>query len=82
LILEKGGKLYIWIDGAGMKHVHPHPPGHEVAWSELSGSGIEVFVDPGIDPPPTWVIVLHHVPYRHVDALWDGDVPGVPRDLW
>jgi hypothetical protein len=61
-----------------MKHVHPHPPHHEVHWTELHGSGIVLFVDPEIDPPSSWVIVLRHLPHRHVDALWDGEVPSLP----
>lgn len=78
LIREKGGRVYVWIDGAGMKHVHPHPPHHIVAWNELPGSDVDLFVDPEIEPPPKWVIVLHHLPYRHIDALWNGEVPSSP----
>jgi hypothetical protein len=68
----------VWIDGAGMKHVHPHPPHHAVSWSELHAGKVGLFVDASIQPPPKWVIILHHLPYRHIDALWNGEVPRTP----
>ena len=75
LVREKGGCVYISVDGAGMEHVHLHPPhSHKqgVDWQELDADGVHVFVDPGIESPSKWVLVLHHVPYRHIQALWDG----------
>jgi hypothetical protein len=85
LIREKGGSVYVWADGAGMKHVHPHPPEHAVAWDNFQVAGISVFIDRTIDPPGKWVVVLHHLPFRHVDALWNGRVgPNalVPYAMW
>ena len=76
LIREKGGVLYVCADGAGMEHVHFHPPhwrSDVIDWPELDGDGVRVFVDPRIDPPEKWLVVLHHVPYRHVQALWNGE---------
>jgi len=78
LINEKGGRLYVWIDSAGMKHVHTHPPHHEVTWSELRESGIELFVDDTIEAPPIWVIRFHRLPFHHIEVLWDGVVPNLP----
>ena len=82
VIREKGGNVYVWADSAGVKHVHPHPPHHEVEWMTLHADGIDFYVDKSIDPPPKWVVVLHHLPYRHVDALWNGEVPGMPYGMW
>lgn len=76
LIREKGGTLYLGADGAGMEHVHFHPPhgrGDVDTWTELTADGIRVLVDPGIEPPDVWLIVLHHLPYRHLQALWNGE---------
>jgi hypothetical protein len=79
-IREQGGVLYVWMDDTGMKHVrHRPPPGRAAGdWSELEADGLRVFVDPTIDPPRKWVIVLHHFPYGHVDALHNGRVPATP----
>jgi len=77
LIREKGGTLYISVDGAGMEHVHFHPPhwrSDAMTWNELDADGIRVFVDPGIASPDKWLVILHHIPYRHVQALWNGEM--------
>jgi hypothetical protein len=52
------------------------------AWTTLHADGILFCVDATIDPPDKWVVVLHHLPYRHVDALWNGEVPGVALGYW
>lgn len=73
-----GGSLYVWADGAGMKHTGYQPPrrGATREWTRLAAVGIEVFVDQGILAPAKWSIALRHVPYRHVTALYNGYVPG------
>jgi hypothetical protein len=76
LIREKGGTVYLGADGAGMEHIHFRPPhGRDDVggWTELEADGVRVFVDPGIEPPDRWVIILHHLPYRHLQALWNGE---------
>jgi hypothetical protein len=77
-ISDQGGRLYVWADGAGMKHVRYHPSEKvaEIEWMQLTADGIQVFVDPGIRPPAKWVIALRHIPHRHVAALYNGFVPG------
>ena len=85
LIREKGGSVYVWADSAGMKHVHPHAPGHTIAWDNFQAEGVSIFIDRTIDTPGKWVIVLHHLPFRHVDALWDGKVgmtPVIGSNFW
>lgn len=76
LIREKGGAVYVSVDGAGMEHVHFQPPHgrDDTTWNELDAEGIRVFVDPGIEPPDKWLVILHHIPYRHVQALWNGEM--------
>jgi hypothetical protein len=73
-----GGYVYVWADGAGVKHVRYQPPKDADAkeWTRLDADGVRVFVDQGIQPPEKWVIALRHVPYRHVTALYNGYVPG------
>ena len=77
LIREKGGRLYVWIDGAGMKHVGQHAPrtAGDRDWSEYETDGVYLFVDKAIYPPGSWVVVFHRLPRRRVDALYDGSVP-------
>jgi len=65
-----------------MEHVHCHPPHHGEAsleWNEFDVDGVRVFVDPKIDSPEKWVIVLHHLPYRHLQVLWNGEMLEVGR---
>jgi hypothetical protein len=31
-------------------------------------------VDEGIDPPEQWQLVVRHLPWRHVAAIYDGDI--------
>ena len=76
-IARHGGCLYVWADGAGMKHTGYQPSKSAAAkeWVQLDAAGVRVCVDGGIPPPTTWVIALRHVPYRHVTAIYNGYVP-------
>jgi hypothetical protein len=83
LIREHGGCAYVWADSAGMKHGRLRPPRGRSSqvWTELQADGLRVFVDPGISPPAKWVIVLRHLPHRHIDALYNGYTPGIVRGV-
>ena len=83
-IVEHGGNVYVWADDAGLKHVHLEPPRHDVEFESLQGDGFVLHQDPGIaEPPDEWKLILRHIPYKHVDALWEGWEPGIgdPTDV-
>jgi hypothetical protein len=80
-IRDEGGCVYVWLDGAEMRHVRRHPPHHVVNWSEFQTGKVRLFVDPGIPEPSKWVVVLHHLPYPHLDVLPDGKPPHTPFDF-
>src|SRR4051812_16924473 len=71
-ILHRGGRVYLWSDGAGMKRVRLHPPERVVPWREILVGDVVLLVDPAIAPGDEWVIVLRRFPRRHVDVLWGG----------
>jgi hypothetical protein len=85
-VAEHGGNVFVWADHAGLKHVAVHPPDHPVEFETFEADGLTLHQDVGIaDPTTEWKLVLRHVPYKHVDALWDAwepgiDEPGVPDE--
>jgi hypothetical protein len=40
-------------------------------------AAFELNVDASIVEAPRWKIVLRHLPFKHVDALWNGSEPHV-----
>jgi hypothetical protein len=76
-VAEHGGNVYVWVDGAGLKHVHLEPPGHHVDFETFEDGDLTLHQDSGIaDPPDEWRLILRHFPFKHVDALWEGWEPG------
>lgn len=86
-IAEHGGRVYVYADGAGMKHVKTNAP-HDTSlqFEQIDGDGFQLFVECDLVAPETWTVVLRHLPLRHLDVLWDGGQPGpdtMPRtDPW
>jgi hypothetical protein len=76
-IAEHGGRVWVYADGAGMKHVKTHVP-HDLSlqFEQIDGDGFQLLVESDLMQPETWNVVLHHFPHRHVDVLWDGHQPG------
>jgi hypothetical protein len=80
-IAERGGRLYVYADKAGMKHVKTEPP-HDpsIRFEQIEADGFLTYVEDDITRPKTWNVKFHHVPYHRVDVLWDGHQPGPPAD--
>jgi hypothetical protein len=80
-IAKHGGRLYVFADKAEMKHVRTHPP-HDpsIRFAEIEADGFVMYVEDDIVGPGSWNVKFHHLPYHHVDVLWDGQQPG--RYVW
>ena len=76
-IAEHGGRLYVYADEAGLKHVKTEPP-HEasIQFEQIEADGFLMYVGDDIVHPGVWNVKFHHLPYHHVDVLWDGYQPG------
>jgi hypothetical protein len=67
----RGGKLFIWLDGAGMMHVRPSRPRSPVSFDTIETDAVVLHVDPEIKPPHRWVIVYSRLPWPHFVAHHD-----------
>jgi hypothetical protein len=77
-IAERGGRLYVYADAGGLKHVKTHPPDDmSITFTEVQADGFLLFVADDIEQPSTWNVKLRHLPFHHVDVLWDGHQPGL-----
>jgi len=75
-IADRGGRLYVYADYAGMKHVRTDPPrGSSIRFEQVAADGFVMYVEEDIDRPDTWNVKFHHLPYRHVDVLWVATSP-------
>jgi hypothetical protein len=76
-IAERGGRLYVWADAHDLKQVKTEPPDdHSIQFEQIEADGFELYVAADIAHPKTWDVKFHHVPFHHVDVLWDGHQPG------
>jgi hypothetical protein len=76
-IAEHGGRLYVYADSAGFKHVKTETPRDpSIQFEQVQADGFVMFVETHIVQPETWNVKFHRFPYRHVDVLWDGRQPG------
>jgi hypothetical protein len=73
-VRERGGRLFVWLDEAGLKCVSTDPPEVERQFRPVyaSGLGFSLYEDEQIGEPATWKIVFRRFPHRHADALWNG----------
>jgi hypothetical protein len=74
-IRQRGGRLYIWIDGAGVKRVRVRPPRSKIEFCTVAANGFELLHDVRIDRPSLWAISLKRFPLRHIEALYNGEEP-------
>ena len=82
-IAENGGRLYVYADAAGLKHVKTKPPDDvSLQFEEVEADGFLMYVEADIVRPEVWDVKFHHLPYHHVDVLWDGDQPGGPATAY
>jgi hypothetical protein len=84
-IHANGGRVFVWADHSGMKHVRLRPPTDPIVWDETRVEGIDLLVDSSIAQPKVWALVLRRFPRQHVEALWDPrpggwieSVPAIP----
>jgi hypothetical protein len=76
-IAEHGGSLYVYADSSGLKHVKTAAPSDpSIRFDQIEADGFLMYVEDDIEHPDTWNVKFHHVPYHHVDVLWDGHQPG------
>jgi hypothetical protein len=60
-----------------MKHVRTEPPrDSSIRFEQIEADGFLMYVEDDIDRPNTWNVKFHHLPFHHVDVLWDGHQPG------
>jgi hypothetical protein len=74
-IQDNGGRLFVWIDAASLKHVTLHPPEQEVDFKQIPCDGFEFNVHVEIAEAVWWKVVLHRFPRHYVGALWNGSMP-------
>lgn len=77
-IAERGGRLYVYADASGLKHVKTEAPNDpSIRFEQIDADGFLMYVEDDIEHPETWSVKFHHLPYHHVDVLWDGHQPGL-----
>lgn len=60
-----------------MKHVKTEAPDDlSLRFGEVEADGFLMYIEDDIVRPETWNVKLHHLPYHHVDVLWDGHQSG------
>jgi hypothetical protein len=76
-IAERGGRLYVYTVGDGLKQVRTEPPGDpSIRFDQIEAEGFVMYVEDALGRPETWNVNFHRWPYPHVDVLWDGHQPG------
>ena len=79
-IAERGGFLYVYTVGDGLKQVRTEPPGDSsIRFDQIEAEGFVMYVEDALGRPDTWNVKFHRWPYPHVDVLWDGHQPGARR---
>lgn len=81
-IAERGGRLYVYADASGLKHVKTVPPSDpSIRFERIEAYGFEMYVEDDLRRPETWTVKLRRLPYHHIDVLWDGHQPGFASDI-
>ena len=80
-IAERGGRVYVYVVGDGLKQVKTEAPDDTgMRFEQFDGDGFQLFVAADLPQPEIWSVVLRRFPRRHLDVLWDGGQPGyAPR---
>jgi hypothetical protein len=77
-IAERGGRLYVYADASSLKHVKTEPPSDSaIRFKQIEADGFVLYVEDDIAEPEVWNVKFHHLPWPHVDVLWDGHQPGL-----
>jgi hypothetical protein len=76
-IAKHGGSLYVYADASGLKHIKTEAPDDpSIQFKQVAADGFLMYVESDIVHPNVWNVKFHHLPYHHVDVLWDGRQPG------
>lgn len=76
-IAERGGRLYVYADAGGLKHIKTHAPDDlSITFIEIQADGFLLCVADDLKQPNIWKVKFHRLPRHHVDVLWDGHQPG------
>jgi hypothetical protein len=76
-IAERGGRLYVYADASGLKHVKTDPPNDPaIRFKQVEAVSFLVYIADDIQEPESWSVKFHRLPYHRVDVLWDGRQPG------
>jgi hypothetical protein len=67
----RGGRAYVWADGAGLLRTTVRPPSGVLAFVRHPAEGFELYQDAGIPTPPLWKLRRRLFP-PGVVALWNG----------
>jgi hypothetical protein len=77
-IAERGGRLYVYADAGGLKHVKTAAPDDpSITFTEVQADGFVMCVEEDIVQPDIWEVRFRRFPFHHVDVLWDGHQPGL-----
>jgi hypothetical protein len=85
-VVGRGGRVYIWLDPAGLVRVGTRPA-PQVAFKLYDDeSGFSLFQDERIPDPLVWKLTLRRLPRATLDAHWNartpGGVTGSGLDFW
>jgi hypothetical protein len=57
-IAEHGGRVYVYADRAGLKHVKTQVPDDtSLRFEQVDGDGFQLFVESDLVAPETWTVV-------------------------
>ena len=53
-VQQRGGRLYVWTDRAGLSRTRTSPPGGSIDFVRIPAEGFELFQDPALGSPEFW----------------------------
>jgi hypothetical protein len=79
LIKAHGGRLYVYADESGQKHVQTEAPNDpSIRFKQIEADGFRMYVQESIKHPELWSVTFSHIPYHHLEVAWEGH-PKHPR---
>jgi hypothetical protein len=71
-IATHGGRLYVYADASGRKHVETKAPENlSLRFESVKADGFLMHVQVGIEHPDAWRVKLRQVPHHRLEVLWD-----------
>jgi len=72
LIKAHGGRLYVYADESGQKHVQTEAPNDpSIRFKEIEGDGFLMYVQESLKHPELWSVTFSRIPYHRLDVVWD-----------